>query len=96
MHNRENLPFILIVLIAGKVEHILWIHLDVGADFIKGVVILVLGFRLVIIWDLVRCLVCTKLSIYTWGNPQRRVCLTNIVARKVDFTEHALSRWSSE
>ena len=59
----ENLPFL--VLIAGKVEHILGIHLDVRADFIKGVVILVVGFRLVIIWHLVRCLVCTKLSIYT-------------------------------
>lgn len=55
---------ILIILIAGKVNQILRIHLDVRADFIESV--FTLDFRFfVVIWYLVRSLVCTKFSIDT-------------------------------
>lgn len=55
---------ILIILIAGKVNQILRIHLDVRADFIESV--FTLDFRFfIVIWYLVRSLVCTKFSIDT-------------------------------
>jgi hypothetical protein len=56
-------PLVVLVLIAGKANQILRIHLDVRADFIKG--IFTLGFRVIVKWYLVRSLVCKRLLIVT-------------------------------
>jgi hypothetical protein len=56
-------PLGIFILIAGKVNQILRIHLDVRADFIEGV--FTLDVRFVVIWYLIRSLVCTRFSIDT-------------------------------
>jgi hypothetical protein len=64
---------ILSILIAGKVNQILRIHLDIRADFIKSV--FTLYFRFVVIWYLVGGLVCTRFSIDARWDPKGRFAL---------------------
>ena len=54
-------PLVVILVIAGK--EILRIHLDVRAYFIKG--IFTLGFRVLVIWYLIRILICKRFFIVT-------------------------------
>jgi hypothetical protein len=62
----DILPLILILIfITENVGEILGIHLDVRADFIKGMITLSIKFGFVVIWYLVRSLICTRFSIDT-------------------------------
>lgn len=54
-------PLVVILVIARK--EILRIHLDVRAYFIKG--IFTLGFRVLVIWYLIRILICKRFFIVT-------------------------------
>jgi hypothetical protein len=59
--NVKGDPLVVVLIIAGK--EILRIHLDVRADFIKG--IFTLGFRVLVIWHLIRSLICKRFLIIT-------------------------------
>ena len=54
-------PLVVVLIIAEK--EILRIHLDVRADFIEG--IFTLGFRVLVIWYLIRSLICKRFLIIT-------------------------------